>query len=196
MAEPDPHWLSRVNAIGATQARYLWLLLILMVFYAALQIETLPPPAAPVKVPVVDLEISRIVVLSSGPGVLSLIMMAIAGSMRALRRGREGGLAGRTGEEFDLHPNLIDLAFYAPPGSARFFVHLARAVYAIFLTLGLAEALWLVWHMVGRYLTDGRLAVYIVIAEVLGTVLWIRATWVVMGVWGRTIRDYSTVYRS
>ena len=196
MTELDPHWLSRVNAIGATQARYLWSLLSLMLFYAALQLETVSLPATPVKVPVVDLEISRIVVLSSGSGVLSLIVMAIAGSMRALRRGREGGLAGRTGEEFDLHPNLIDLAFYAPPNSAGFFVHLARVVYAIFLTLGLAEALWLMWHILRRHMAYGPLAVYIVIAEVLGAALWLRATWLVVGVWDRSIRDYSTLYRS
>src|SRR5437867_230219 len=87
MTELDPHWLSRVNAIGATQARYLWSLLILMLFYAALQLETVSLPATPVKVPVVDLEISRIVVLSSGSGVLSLIVMAIAGSIYRHRRG-------------------------------------------------------------------------------------------------------------
>lgn len=92
--------------------------------------------------------------------------------------------------------HMIDLAFYAPPNSARFFVHLARVVYAIFLTLGLAEALWLVWHMLGRHMAYGPQAVYIVIAEVLGAVLCIRATWLVVGVWDRSIRDYSTVYRS
>lgn len=196
MTELDRHWLERVNAIGATQARYLWVLLILMLFYAALQAGTVSLPAAPVKVPIVDLEISSIVVLSSGPGVLSLIVMAIAGSMRALRRAREGGLAGHTGEEFDLHPNVIDLAFYASPGSASFFRYLARAVYAIFLTLGLAEGVWLVWHMLARHMVYGRPASYIVVVEVLGALLWIRATWLVVGVWARSIRDYSTLYRN
>ena len=196
MTEPDRHWLERVNAIGATQARYLWVLLILMLFYAALQVETVSLPAAPVKVPIVGLEISSIVVLSSGPGVLSLIVMAIAGSMRALRRGREAGLAGHTGEEFDLHPNVIDLAFYAPPDSASVFVHLARAIYAIFLTLALAEGMWLVRHMLARQLVYGRPSSYFVVVEVLGALLWIRATWLVVGVWARSIRDYSTLYRN
>jgi hypothetical protein len=197
MTEPDRHWLERVNAIGATQARYLWGLLILMLFYAALQLETVsPPPPASVKVPIVDLEISRIVVLSSGPGLLSLIVLAIAGSMRALRRAREQGLAGRTGEEFDLHPNVIDLAFYAPPGSSGLFVHLARAIYAIFLTLGLAEGAWLACHMLARQMVYGRPTSFIVVVEVLGALLWIRATWLVGAVWVRSIRDYSTLCRN
>jgi hypothetical protein len=185
----------RVDAIGATQARYLWALLILILFYGALQMRPVLEPAESVRVPVLDLKISSIVVLSSGPGVLSLIVMAIVGSMRALRRARKDGLAGRTGEEFDLHPNLIDLAFYAPPGSASLFVHLARTVYAILLTLGLAEAVWLVWHMLTRHMASGRLATFIVVVEVLGTLLLLRATWLVLGVWARSLRDYSTLYR-
>ena len=67
---------------------------------------------------------------------------------------------------------------------------------AIFLTLGLAEALWLMWHILRRHMAYGPLAVYIVIAEVLGAALWLRATWLVVGVWDRSIRDYSTLYRS
>lgn len=116
--------------------------------------------------------------------------------MRALRRGREQAHESRTGEEFDLHPNVIDLAFYAPPGSASFFVHLARTVYAIFLSLGLAESVWLASDMLVRHTVDGRPAPYIVVVEVLGALLWIRAAWLVRGVWARSIRDWSTLYRA
>jgi hypothetical protein len=70
--------------------------------------------------------------------------------MRALRRAREQGLGGRSGEEFDAHPNAIDLAFYAPPQSNKIFSHLARFVYALFLLLALLEGLWLSRYMVGR----------------------------------------------
>ncbi len=148
------------------------------------------------KVPMVELGLSRMVVLASGPGVLSLIVLAIVGSMRALRRGREQALKGHTGEEFDLHPNVIDLAFYAPPGSARVFLHLARSIYALFLSLALAEGVWLAWHMLARSALAGRLAPYVVVVEVIGAFLWLRAAWLVGEVWFRSIRDYSTLYRT
>jgi len=190
MATPDPHWFERVKAVGAAQARYLWVLLILMLFYAALHLQTGLDKVS-TKVPILDLEISRILVLSSGTSMLSLIVLAIAGSMRALRRANEQALEGRTGEEFDLHPNLIDLAFYAPPGSAGPFVHLAFGVYAIFFSLALVEGVWL-----GQHMWDARLpAPYVVIITGLGVLLWIRAAWLVGKVWSRCVRDYSTVWR-
>jgi hypothetical protein len=195
MNEPDRHWLERANAVGATQARYLWALLILILFYAALQVENASGGSASVRVPIVGLELSRIVVLASGPGVLSLIVLAIVGSMRALRRGREQALKSHTGEEFDLHPNVIDLAFYAPPGSASPFVHLARTVYAVVLSLGLAEGAWLASHLLARHEIDGWPASYVVVLEVIGALLWVRAAWLVGGVWIRSIRDYSTLHR-
>jgi len=191
MAEPDPHWLERVHAVGAAQARYLWTLLILMLFYAGLHLQTASTPdKVSTKIPIVDLEINTLLVLSSGTGILSLIVLAIAGSMRALRRAREVALGDRTGEEFDLHPNLIDLAFYAPPGSAGPFVHLALGVYAIFLLLALVEGVWL-----GRSMYDPRLPwPYTVTITVLGVLLWIRAAWLVGGVWLRCVRYYSTLW--
>jgi hypothetical protein len=195
LTEPDRHWLERVDAIGATQGRYLWALLIVMLFYAALQVEAVSGRPASVKVPIVDLQLSTIVVLSSGPGVLSLIVLAIVGSMRALRRGREQGLDSRTGEEFDRHPNVIDLAFYAAPGSASFFAPLPRLVYAVFLSLGLTEGVWLSCHMLARHAVDGWPPSYIVVVEVLGALLWFRAVWLVSGVWSRSIREYWTLYR-
>ncbi|MBI4589136.1 MAG: hypothetical protein HY725_09885 [Candidatus Rokubacteria bacterium] len=187
MPEPDVHWRERVKAIGAAQARYLWVLLILMLFYAALQLQTVSPPGkASARVPILDLEISSILVLSSATAVLSLVVLALAGSMRALRRAREQGLGESTGEEFDLHPNVIDLAFYAPPGSAGLFVHLARSVYALFLTIGLAEGLWL-----APYMSHVRLpASYVVAVTLIGTLLLIRAAVLTGRIWERCMRDY------
>ena len=105
-AEPDPHWLERAKAVEATQSRYLWLLLVLTLFYPALHLQTASVPGT-VKVPFVDLVISTVPILASGTGVLSLIVLAIVGTMRALRRAQETGLSWRTGEEFDVHPNVI-----------------------------------------------------------------------------------------
>lgn len=193
MPEPDVHWLERVKAVGAAQARYLWVLLILMLFYAALQVRTVSPPGTvSARVPLLDLEISSILILSSATAVLSVVVLAVAGSMSALGRARKQGLGERTGEEFDLHPNVIDLAFYAPPGSARLFVHLARSVYALFLTAGLAEGLWL-----APYMSDVRLpAVYVVGVTLTGTLLLIRGVVLTVQIWDRCVRDYRSLWKS
>ena len=192
MVEIDSHWFERGKTLAAAQSRYLWLLLILMLFYAALHLHTQASPRKDVtKVPVVDLEISDTLILSSAVGMLSLIVMAIVGSMRALRRSRRQGLGDRTGEEFDLHPNVIDLAFYALPGSHAVFSHLAFAVYAIFLSLALCEGLWLRQHM-----WDPRLPIiYRVIITTFGCLLWVRATWLVIEVWRLCFQRYATVFR-
>ncbi len=111
--------------------------------------------------------------------------------MRALRRARENTFPGRTGEEFDLHPNLIDLAFYAPPGSAGAFVPLAGTMYRIFLSLALVQGVWL-----SRHMFDARLpATYIWIVTVLGVLLWLRAAWVLGHLWRTAIGLYVSGWR-
>jgi hypothetical protein len=141
-------------------------------------------------VPIVEVNISGLVVLASGTAVLSFVVLVIAGSMRALRRAREQGLGGRSGEEFDAHPNAIDLAFYAPPQSNKIFSHLARFVYALFLLLALLEGLWL-----SRYMVEARLPAWYVLA-VFSALLWIRALWLVGDFWRRCIHDLLTLRKA
>lgn len=150
MADLDPHWLTRMEAVGKAQGRYLWILLVAMVFYAALQSGIGSSPSDPLlKVPFVELPLSGAVVLASGTTVLSLLVLAIVGSMRALKRARDALVLSGGAEEFDTHPNLIDLAFYMTPGSPRLIiVDMAYFVYVGFLLLGLGEAAWLWLHTV------------------------------------------------
>jgi hypothetical protein len=159
-----------------------------MVFYLALQIPA--PNNARLKVPMVDLELNGAVVLASGTAVLSFVVLAIIGSMRALERAHDVGLGERTGEEFDIHPNAIDLAFYAPPGSHKLFVNLARDVYLLVLLLGLVEAAWL-W--VG--IVQVRATAWPVFAGV-GALLWARAVWLMTPVWYQRIRDLPNLWRT
>jgi len=191
MTDIDPHWFERGKTFAGAQTRHLWILLVLMLFYAALHLQTeVSPGKASTKVPLVDLEISNSLVLSSATGMLSIVIMAIVGTMRALRRSRDQGLGVRTGEEFDLRPNLIDLAFYALPGSRPVFSHMAFAVYAIFLSLALWEGVWLCRHM-----WEARLpTTYRVVITVVGILLWTRAAWLVLEVWRLCIRRYKTVF--
>jgi hypothetical protein len=159
-----------------------------MVFYQALQIPA--PKNAWLKVPIVDLELNGAVVLASGTAVLSIIVLAIVGSMRALKRARDVGLGERTGEEFDIYPNAIDLAFYALPGSHKFFVNLAHDVYLLVLLLGLVEAAWL-W--VG--IVQVRATAWPMFAAV-GALLWARAVWLMIPAWYQRIRDLPHSWRT
>ncbi len=68
MSNLDPRWLERLQVVGKAQARYLWVLLIAMIFYAALQQRVRAGlNETSLKVPIVDLEVSGSVVLGFGP---------------------------------------------------------------------------------------------------------------------------------
>lgn len=147
-------WIERLRAVAKVQARYLWILLVMMVFYAALQVRVVTPTEPTIlKLPVVDLAISGDVVLASGPSVLSFLVMAIIGTMWAYMRAREAlGLSPEgaywTGEELDTSPTGIDLAFYSTPDSNKLFAAIGHLGYSLFLLGAVGEAAWLWWRMI------------------------------------------------
>ena len=145
-----------------------------MLFYAALQFRIVSSPSTTaLKVPIVDLELDAAVVLASGPAVLSFLVLVITGSMRALNRAIE--TLGCSGEELDIHPNAIDLAFYMTPQSPRIIVDTAYFVYMFVMLLGLGEAGWLWWHMV-----EGRALAWVYMFAAAGGLLWIPAVGLVL----------------
>ncbi len=196
MAEPDPQWLERLRAVGKAQARYLWILSVAMVFYAALQSGIGSSPGDPaLKVPIVELPVSGAVVLASGTPVLSFIVLAILGSGRALRQARVAlGLRGHadwSGEEFDTSPNAIDLAFYTTPQSHKIIATVAHFGYAVFLLLGVVEAGWLWWRPVAA-----RSAAWWWVPAMIGAVLWLPTAWRVFTLWVQRIRNVPTLWRT
>ena len=58
MTDLDRHWLERLQVMGKVQSRYLWILLITMIFYGALQARVYVD-TDPLKTPIVDLDIER-----------------------------------------------------------------------------------------------------------------------------------------
>jgi hypothetical protein len=100
--------------MGKAQSRYLWILLITMIFYGALQ-ERVSVDTDPLKMPIVDVEISGPFVLGFGPALISFFVLAVTGALRATRTARAKLNLGRgdwSGEELDTSPNTLDLAFY------------------------------------------------------------------------------------
>jgi hypothetical protein len=87
MTDLDPHWLERLQVMGKAQSRYLWILLITMIFYGPLQ-ERVSVDTDPLKMPIVDVEISGPFVLGFGPALISFFVLAVTGTMRATRTAR------------------------------------------------------------------------------------------------------------
>jgi hypothetical protein len=159
MIPTQDHWVERLQTVGRAQARYLWLLLIIGIFYWAVQdqmAKALPGSSPVLQVPVVDLQLSASVVLATGPAVLAFVLLAYLGAVRAFSRAAEVLELDRPdepeteSEPLDTSPNAIDLAAYTtsttwpPITSLLYFVHpfviTAFLVEAIWLTLGVANS--------------------------------------------------------
>src|SRR2546421_9898867 len=107
------HWVRRLEATGRAQARYLWLVLVVGLFYAALRIRG--APLEPISVPVVGLKLDAATVLASGGPILAFLVLAVMGAIRAWTHALEqyrGAVPAKDAEQLDTHPNALDLAMY------------------------------------------------------------------------------------
>jgi len=190
----DPRWLERLQVVGKAQARYLWILLVIMIFYAALQQRvSARADEASLKVPIVDLEISATLVLGVGPVLISFLALVILGTMRAYKKAREQlglGRADWSGEELDTSPNAMDFAFYTTRASPKPIATVLHFPYTLFLLAGLVEAAWIAKRMVdacapARWIFLG-----------VGAVFWLPAAWLVAGLVYRRVREVPTLWRT
>jgi len=194
MSNPDPRWLERLQVVGKAQARYLWVLLVTMIFYAALQQRVrVGLDETSLKVPIVDLEVSGSVVLGFGPALISFLVLVILGTMRAYTKAREQlglGRADWSGEQLDTSPNAIDFAFYTTPASPKLVATVLHFPYTAFLLTGLVEAAWLAKRLVDACAPAQWIFV------VAGGVLWLPAVWLVGHLLYRRLRDVPTLWRT
>lgn len=192
MTELDRRWLERLQVMGKVQSRYLWILLITMIFFGALQ-ERVYVDTDPLKTPVLDIEISGPFVLGFGPALISFFVLAITGTMRATRTARAKLNLGRgdwSGEELDTSPNALDLAFYTTPQSPKPIAVVTHFSYVAFLALGLYEAAW-----IAKRLWDAEAPTWGLFV-VLGAVLWLPAVGFVGYEFLRRVRDVPTLWRT
>jgi hypothetical protein len=198
-SKPDPQWLSRLQTVGKAQGRYLWILLVVMIFYAALHARVASETdVKPMKVPVVDLELSSGFVLAFGPALISFLVLIVLGTARAYRWARQklslGGSGDWSGEEFDTSPNAIDLAFYTTPRTletvvGKAIVTVVHFVYPTFLAGALGEAAWLAKSLVGDCAPGGLVAVAV------AALLWIPAAYHLLGSIRFRIADVPKFWR-
>ena len=194
MSSLDQHWLERLQVIGKAQTRYLWMLLVAMVFYAALLWRVRGSlDETSLKVPIVDLEVSGSLVLGFGPLLISFLVLVMLGTMRAYTRAREQlglGRADWSGEQFDTSPNAIDFAFDTIPSSPKVVATALHFAYPLFLVTGLVEAAWLAKRLVDACAPARWMFV------VAASVLWLPAAWLVACLLYRRARDVPTLWKT
>ncbi len=181
--DPDRYWIQRLQATGQAQARYLWVLFLSGLFYAALWYQPAPMAAEQshgLAVPVIDLRLSAPVVLASGPSVIALLVLIVMGALRAFsvaqwHLGKEIQSAGGS-ERFDVHPNALDLAVYTTAESPRWAASILYFTYPLVLIAALAEAAWLWWRIQNQPSPPPGWLLF----GVVGVLLWAPAVYVVV----------------
>jgi len=145
-------WVERLHAVGKAQERYLWILVVLAIFYGALHVRLTSPGAeadTPLTIPFIGLELEASVVRASGPFLLSFVLLAFFGALRAF--GRASKVLGLNSpvvppgslEGLDIYPNALELAVYTTsdtPKKLRQFLYLT---YPILMLAILLEAAWI-----------------------------------------------------
>ncbi len=191
MTELDPHWIARLNAVGGTQARYLWVLFILGIFYAALA-TGISVPSTTQEVPLVGLRLGTAWVLATAGPVLAFIVLVLTGSLRAWTNAanqlklKQGDYLA---ERLDTQPNAVDLAVYTTKESPRFLAVLGYFAYPVVLSAALFEAAWITITHRG----SSTLSLTFFFAS---AVVWIPAAAQVLLIWWRRLRYCPTIWRA
>jgi hypothetical protein len=97
----------------------LWILLLTGLFFFFLTLEGVPTPTATFRVPLINLEVPKLLVWASGPAILCFLVLMLMGALRAHTTSQTTlGIGGKAdAEAADLHPNALDFAFYTTADS-------------------------------------------------------------------------------
>lgn len=188
--ERNDHWVERVHALARTQAHYVWILLVTGLFYFSLPTGTPANgqgQATPV-VPFLGIPFDSHQILLTGPFVLSFLVLAFSGAVRAFKRASENALPDErndtwAAEKLDVYPNAIDMVVYHTENTPRWIVAIGYFGYPFYLTVFLLEAVW-IWY-VSLSTATGVAQLSISIASVLALG---PACWQVVGGWRRRLQ--------
>src|SRR5262245_35373029 len=115
MTSPEDLWLSRYEALGKAQSRYLYVLLIAVIFFLVVNYRTSTDPSfeyKPIGVSALGLDLPPRILLLFGPILILMVLLAVLGSLRAARHAHVelerllGSCA--VSESIDPVPNLVD----------------------------------------------------------------------------------------
>lgn len=139
----DNPWASRFQAVARAQARYLYLLLVLCIFFWALRGRLLfAGEAGEITLPIVNVPVSGYVPLVLAPAVLALVLLAVLGTFPASREAYSRLAETEKGlEAYNSVPTAIDFVVYSRSNGA--LSRLSLLSYPAALTLAYVEAAWL-----------------------------------------------------
>ena len=131
--------------VGQAQARYLWILLLVGLFYWALYSSILSgAPSSEVRTPLLGINLSSGVLLASAPSVIFLLIIIIHGTFRAFTTAKENlNLDEVKLEPYDVAPNPIDFATYNPKKVSTTPDAFLLLIYPSYLTIFWSEGIFL-----------------------------------------------------
>lgn len=138
-------WRERLRALAKAQRRYLWLLLIALVFYMALDTTvSQQSQLLQQKLPIIGIEVDSKVVWASGSLVLGFISLATLGTFPAVTNAysKANPKGDQPFECLDTEPNAIDFIVYALPGP---LARLGLVTYPLFITIAVFVS-FLLWY--------------------------------------------------
>ena len=198
MPTPEELWLSRYAALGKAQSRYLYLLLLVTAYFLALGLSTRTDAAygsKPIGVSSLGLELPPSTLLLFGPVLISILLLAILGSLKAAKRAHSEleRLLGaeRVNESIDPVPNLIDLAVYdlaqAPsPGRAA-----GAASYPLVLTAAFGTAVYLA----ASIMCSAQSSLGHRVFTILGALLWVPVAWRLVLFWSTRVQGIRSAFK-
>lgn len=149
MNDKSKIWLDRYEAVGRAQHRYLFLLLLFSAFFIALDYKLRDDPAFSTKsptIPYLDLDVSVYVVFAFGPIILTLLVLALIGALKAagsaLGNLKKGSAKSLLSEAYDRVPNLIDFIVYTKQPPPRWLLRVILSTYPTAMTAGGALAVY------------------------------------------------------
>jgi hypothetical protein len=183
-------WIERAHAIARTQANYVWLLFVTGLFYFSLSKSTgspCPQQATPV-IPFVGVPLDPHLVLLTAPLVLSFLVLAFSGAVRAFKHASEAACPNQKcdpwyAEKLDDYPNAIDMVVYHTFKTRPWKVNIVHFGYPFYLTVFLVEAAWL-WRI--SFPVAGIADIVISIASF---IVWSIACWQTLHGWYERGKD-------
>jgi hypothetical protein len=135
------------------------------------------------EIPLIGFQLDTQLILLSGPLVLSFLILAFSGAVRAFNYASAASHSDQVdgpwiAEKLDVHPNAIDMMVYHTPATPRWIVTIGYFAYPLYLTIFLVEAAWL-WYVSIPILDEIAHATI----GALSVLVWLPACWQVAHGW-------------
>jgi hypothetical protein len=184
-------WKRRLSAVSSAQAKYLWALVVLGIFYFVLQRSLGNPIGADrdaVELPVLGIPLPVAAISLAAPSVLFFVLLVVMGSMRAYRTAETKATSpGTPSEAIDASPNPLDLAVYTTTDSPTWLQRVLVLTYPLFLSVFAAEATWI---LLSLFKAPDGLATWLF--RLLGVLTGIPALVLLLRLWHRALRRVLT----